>query len=86
MPKNATTDIVNDPLYQRKYYAKNKEIWQRTQRKNYCKRVYNIWFTEDEINQMGEDYKLVARYLRDSKTVLDKYKDLVEKYKNVSEL
>jgi hypothetical protein len=86
MPRpNSTTDIVNDPLYHKKYYINHKEDWGRYQKKNYCKRVYKIEFTDEEIQEMEEDYKLVARHIRDSKIVLEKYKELLDNYQKRTE-
>lgn len=59
--------------YHKKYYLKHKDDWNnKTLHKiNYCRRVYGVKMTGNDIAQLGDEcYKDVARYVRDTKTML----------------
>ena len=46
----------------------------------YCKRLYGIVFSKDEIIELGDDASLVAKFIRDNNRIADKYKTFVIKH------
>lgn len=79
MPK--ITESPNDPNYHKDYYQKHKDTWNAAPKKkaDYCKRVYDIELSIEDIQQLGDDYKIIARFLRDSAQVHNMHAGFLEK-------
>jgi hypothetical protein len=77
MPK--ITENPKDPDYHKKYYQTHKEQWNNKPKKKveYCLKMYGVEFTTEDIETLGNDYRDVARFLRDAKKMSVKYRDFL---------
>lgn len=77
MPK--ITDKPNDPDYHKNYYQSHKEGWNTKPKKkvDYCRRIYGVQLSIEEVETLGENYKEVARFLRDAEKIKNLYGDFL---------
>lgn len=62
---------VQDADYFKNYYQKNKDKYNN--KIPYCRNVYKVEFSEDDIAELGDDYKKVAKAIRDARFLKEKY-------------
>lgn len=80
--QSETKMSINNPNYFKEYYqnkTKVKSDFGLTNKICYCKRVYKILFNKDDIEALGEDYKVAARFYRDCQMMKSKYPEYYER-------
>ena len=68
-----------DSDYHKKYYLAHKGTCDLRNKIAYCKRVYGVVFTLDDIKALGADYKIAARFYQDNEKLKTHHPDYHDK-------